>query len=412
MASVSSGKRRGSENAAETESGENMMSYAPFQSATIPQDRLLPGIHGLRGMATFAVVLFHLVHIGGIATPHSFAFIGADFGKGVHLFFVLSAFSLMHSTEHTMYRTTWATEYFVKRFFRIAPLYYFIMAGMLLWSVIKSQTWTVDFQTLILNLTFTFGFAPWTGIVWAGWTVGIEMIFYAILPVLLLTVRTRFATLILVVISILVTYAARLSLHGHFEITVTHYGYNWSYFSFATNLCFFAFGMYAYRLAQHFDRTSVVVRWAVPAFATALLGTLLLGRLYNVYQGDLMLWGVGFAALSLWQCKWPSRWSANKMLEYVGERSYSVYLLHPVVIVLFKNPIQALYGTLTPAMGAYAYFVCAVPLLLTLLLLSEMTYRLIEVPAIRRGQKINASLRKAESMSHDGAGAGAIRQDT
>lgn len=327
-------------------------------------------------MATLAVVLFHLVHIGGIATPQMFAFISADFGKGVHLFFVLSAFYLVHSTEHTMYRRTWATEYFVKRFFRIAPLYYCIMAGMIIWPYIKSQTWTVDFQTLILNLTFTFGFAPWTGIVWAGWTVGIEMIFYAILPVLLLTVRSNSATLILVVISIIVTYAARLSLHGHYEFTVTHYGYNWSYFSFATNLCFFAFGMYAYRLSRHFDKTSVVVRWAVPTIATALLGTLLLGKFYNVYQGDLILWGIGFAALSLWQSKWPSRWSANKMLEYVGERSYSVYLLHPLVIVLLKSPIQVLYGTLTSAIGGYAYFICALFVLAILLVISEVTYHL------------------------------------
>ena len=267
------------------------MTTTPFHSATIPQDRLLPGVHGLRGMAAFAVVLFHLVHIGGIATPQSFAFIGADFGKGVHLFFVLSAFSLMHSTEHTMYRATWATEYFIKRFFRIAPLYYFIMAGMILWPAIQSQAWTVDLQTLLLNLTFTFGFAPWTGIVWAGWTVGIEMIFYAILPVLLLTVRTNSATIIMVFVSILVTYAARLSLHGHYEFTVTHYGYNWSYFSFASNLCFFAFGIYAYRLAQQLDKASQVARWGVSAFAIALLGTLLLGRISNVWHGDLIFWG-------------------------------------------------------------------------------------------------------------------------
>ncbi len=125
---------------------------------------------------------------------------------------------------------------------------------MILWPAIKSQTFSIDFQTLLLNLTFTFGFAPWTGIVWAGWTIGVEMLFYVILPVLLLTIRTRSSTLLLVLLSILVTYAARTSLHEHYHYTVTLYKYNWAYFSFAANLCFFTFGMYAFRVARSIDR--------------------------------------------------------------------------------------------------------------------------------------------------------------
>ena len=58
------------------------MSSTTFQSDTIPAERLLPGIHGLRGIAALAVVLFHLVHLAGIAVPKAFTFIAADFGKG------------------------------------------------------------------------------------------------------------------------------------------------------------------------------------------------------------------------------------------------------------------------------------------------------------------------------------------
>lgn len=87
-----------------------------YRSSIIPQQRLLPGILGLRGIAALAVVLFHLVHLASLKLPEPFSFIAVDFGKGVHLFFVLSAFSLMHSTEHTMHRTQWVSEYFVKRF--------------------------------------------------------------------------------------------------------------------------------------------------------------------------------------------------------------------------------------------------------------------------------------------------------
>lgn len=91
-----------------------------FRLTAIPRDQaLLPGIHGLRGIAALAVTLFHLTTITEIAVPAGFTFIASDFNRGAHLFFVLSAFSLMYSTEHTMQCPTWVTQYFI-----IAPLYY------------------------------------------------------------------------------------------------------------------------------------------------------------------------------------------------------------------------------------------------------------------------------------------------
>lgn len=367
-----------------------------FRFATIQQDRLLPGIHGLRGIAALAVVLFHLVHLANITVPIPFSFIAADFGKGVHLFFVLSAFSLMYSTQDTMHRSTWASEYFVKRFFRIAPLYYFILLCMVLWPLIKWGTIAVSFDALLLNITFMFGLAPWSGIVWAGWTVGVEMLFYAILPVLLLTVRTTSATIVVVVASVIITYAARSTLHTHYEMSVKQYGYNWANFSFAANLCFFAMGMYAFRLARQVSKTSALMRWYIPALSIVLLGALMLadrGHPLMAWKGDPFLWGVGLAALCFWQSVCPSRWCANRFFEYVGERSYSVYLLHPIVIVLLKTPIRDLYDFLAPQIGSYAYFLCAPMVLLPLLLLSEVAYRMIEIPGIRFGQNLNSRIR-------------------
>jgi peptidoglycan/LPS O-acetylase OafA/YrhL len=376
-----------------------------YRSEIIPQGRLLPGILGLRGIAALAVVLFHLIHLANISAPDAFSFIAADFGKGVHLFFVLSAFSLMHSTEYTMHRPRWVSDYFIKRFFRIAPLYYCIMAGMILWPVMINGRWSLDFEALVLNITFTFGLVPWKGIVWAGWSVGVEMLFYAVFPILLMTVRTRVGTMVLLAISILITYAARSALNAHYEHTVSLYRYNWAYFSFAANLCFFAMGMYAFRAVHTIDRDSAVMRWFIPVAGASLIACLLLteiGRpLRLLWKADLIVWGLAFAALSIWQSTRPNRWSANWLFEYLGERSYSIYLLHPVVIVLLKSPVQVVYAMLTPYLGAYAYFACAALILLPLLTLSEVSYRMVELPFIRLGQRINAS--KRDSTQAEGA---------
>ncbi|MCZ7654271.1 MAG: hypothetical protein M5R42_08230 [Rhodocyclaceae bacterium] len=67
-----------------------------------------------------------------------------------------------------------------------------------------------------------------------------------------------------------------------------------------------------------------------------------------------------------------------------------------MVIILLKSPVQMLYGALAPALGASAYFVCAAAVILPLLLLSEVTYRLIEVPGIRFGKQFNARIRQRQ----------------
>lgn len=373
-------------------------------SATIPRDRLLPGIHGLRGIAALAVVLFHLIHIAKIDAPLPFAFIGRDFGYGVHLFFVLSAFSLMHSTEFTMSRPAWVSEYFIKRFWRIAPLYYVVLALMVFLPAIKSGSFErIDLQKLLLNLTFTFNFAPWTGMVWAGWTIGVEMIFYVIFPVLLLTVRTTSATLLLLGISVLVSLVSRSILQGHYAATVGQYGFNWAYFSFISNACFFIMGMYAFRVAHELDAKSKMARLIIPAFAVLVVTALLFARLGDFFISsarlDIVLWGLGFAMVTVWQSIRPSFWCANRFFEYVGERSYSVYLMHPIIISgLLKSPLQMLYHTFAIHLGAYAYFFCTALALIPILAISEVTYRFVEVPAIRYGRRINKNIRDSKMV--------------
>lgn len=375
-----------------------MKAPPPFRSATIAPEQLLPGVHGLRGIAALAVVLFHIVHLAKVAVPDPFQFIASDFGKGVHLFFFLSAFSLMHSTTPTMQRPSWVTEYFIKRFFRIAPLFYCLLLLMVLWPVVRGQAFSVDWQALLLNLTFTFGLAPWTGMVWAGWTMGVEMLFYALLPILMLTVRSSRATLGLAILGIVVSMAISTILQVHYDHTMALYKYNWAYFSFAPNFCYFALGMVAFRLAQEVDRDSGGLRLKV-AGCSGLFLLLLFSAKPLGWHPNLVLWGIAFAALALWQSQWPSRWCANRVFEYLGERSYSVYLLHPVMIALLKTPLQTLYGMLSPQVGAYPFFFCAIFLLVPLLLITELSYRLVEIPGIRFGRLINSRLRVREAGS-------------
>src|SRR5262249_23668668 len=113
-------------------------------------DEPIPGkrlayLDGLRAIAALMVFLIH----SGAPTLRAAGPIGnsiVDHGKyGVTVFFVVSAFSLCVSLQPAFAgaRVSWAA-YFVRRFFRIAPLYYVVMAYVLLSgsSILPNDTWS------------------------------------------------------------------------------------------------------------------------------------------------------------------------------------------------------------------------------------------------------------------------------
>lgn len=77
-------------------------------------------------------------------------------------------------------------------------------------------------------------------------------------------------------------------------------------------------------------------------------------------------------------------------MHYLGERSYSIYLLHPLVIWVLRSRLHGLYDTLAPLIGALsAWMACAAVLLAALLMACEASYRFVELPGIRMGGWIN-----------------------
>lgn len=76
-------------------------------------------------------------------------------------------------------------KFYIGRFFRIAPLFYlcisFYLIAMPLWYDTK-----IEVADLLANLTFSFGLIPGKheSIVWAGWSIGVEWIFYFLFPYL------------------------------------------------------------------------------------------------------------------------------------------------------------------------------------------------------------------------------------
>lgn len=344
---------------------------------------LLPGLHGLRATAAMMVLLFHLHVIPNLAVPDLLPWIASHFGLGVHLFFALSAFSLAWANPHAAARPG---PYLVKRFFRIAPLYWLLATLILLVG-----GWPGTGRVLA-EYGFAFNFVPgWHGgLVPAGWTVGVEMPFYLLLP-LLLRIRGIAGMALAAALATALSWEARIWLEAAMP------GSDYPQVALASNAWVFVIALLAFRI---FERVRGTPREGVAAMAAAVLALGLMGFLLSPLAAplampgnpDLLLFGLGFSALCLWQALRPSWLMRCRPALWLGERSYSIYLAHFALILALRPAYARIAEAL--GQGSATYLACLAITLPPLWLAAALGYRLVERPGIALGRWL---IRRRES---------------
>lgn len=109
---------------------------------------------------------------------------------GVTMFFVVSAFSLCYMMPRHKREARPLVSFYLRRFFRIAPLFYFMIATTLFYHAqfmgVPLDYWAAKSEALVASVFFVFNFLPGQqlGVVWASWTIGVEMPFYLLFPLL------------------------------------------------------------------------------------------------------------------------------------------------------------------------------------------------------------------------------------
>lgn len=348
--------------------------------------RHLRGVHALRGIAALMVVAFHLVHLTNLNHPATISFIGEYGGMGVYLFFVISGFTLLHSHVHQGCPTGWIGAFCIKRLFRILPLYYSCVLFYVFYFFpyqFPRPIDPVDILTEVLFLRALLG-TEMNSIVWAGWTVQAEMVFYAILPLLLVGLRNVLAIVAFCLALFGVSILARMPLvdgspplSSNFQIL--KYGY------------VFVFGWVAYlafpRMCATSDNVVRVVAWLTMLLLA--VAAITPREAMGGYTGvEIFVGSSLFALLVLTQAARPFLLLNNRLLDYIGERSYSIYLLHAPTIVIVAPLARKVYNASFPLIGSYAFLVALCLIVLVVMVLSELTYRFIEAPGMRLGRLI------------------------
>ncbi len=376
-------------------------------SADLASRDRLNGIEATRGFAALAIVIFHLVWIAQVKLPSTIDVLKYFLGFGVPLFFVISAFSLGYGYLGRLDRGEGIVPFYIRRLFRIGPLFYFMLVvQMLLAKFVYGVTYPL--RDLLLNLTFLFNFSPRLvdGIVPASWSIGIEMIFYFILPGFLILARHYVGALIALILSI--TAAAEWSASS---LAVKELNPSFAAHGFLLGMPYFCFGLLALHLYRSLERTKLPFDHRVVAygiyficpFAIAFLmfnGTVLgafTEQGVNIVQSSL--WGLPFGLLCVAIALHPIWILVNRLTLFWGRVSYSLYLTHPGIIFFFHR--MGVYEEINRVCGGVPTFSFLVSATLTITVVSAIswvTFSMIEVPGMALGRRLVQSRRRPEAV--------------
>lgn len=304
---------------------------------------MLISVQALRAVAAWVVVCHHFMQIffDFKASGPIGEFFVSKGAVGVDIFFVISGLVIYLSTHQ---RDMPASRFIALRLLRIVPAYwlYTLAMGLLL---LFAAPWlphqVIGWQNFLLSLFFIpsenpggYGMYPTLNV---GWTLNYEMLFYLLFSMVFLFERRHRPLIIASALFVVTEVLARSGMISRF------YG-NDIVYEFLLGI---GIGI-AYQ--RGWIRQAV---WL--PLAGVALGLVMIQNLDNSQR--LLHWGLPSALIVLCCVSLEPLFRGSQLLKRLGDCSYSVYLLH--VLVLYGGLLLAQRYSLNP----YVVFACCVPVI-------------------------------------------------
>jgi peptidoglycan/LPS O-acetylase OafA/YrhL len=368
-----------------------------------------PVLHGLRGVAAIAVLLFHwgssigffpelrsrmLVYFLGIQWDLG---ILLDFGwLGVPLFFILSGYLLTTQLLGRDLNLPTVSRFWLRRGLRIYPAFW-LQFGVLiaLGSAFNFMPQLASGVELVRHVFLWINLPPWmtAPLINVWWTLPIELSFYLMLPLLVLISRyTGWKALVVsaLVISISWRYAIMYSYQG--ESLARHLAV---LDSIPGTLFTFCVGFALANILVH--RSPMAVRHRLYLLGAGVAGFYALthwlwlsrdsywtGHWMLGVWNPLMAFIIGTMLLALIEPLPGFKWLASKPMVWLGEISYGIYLWHYPVLMFLARGVLSEWRS--PVLGLAALMLC----LVATLTLASLSYYGLEKPIMQKHWKLRS----------------------
>ena len=302
-----------------------------------------------------AILLVIMVHTGQEFTNSKFINSIVQRGDmGVMLFFILSSITLFKSYENRFEKDMVNRNkfFFIRRFFRIAPVYYLSIIFWILFAVINNGISSVEYWKVIVNILFlnsiilpAIDYIPP-----GGWSIGTEMIFYCTIPFLFNYAKSVRKAMYLLILSIIIS-----NLFNYFDRYIitnfTKYNYNnlrgwYFYFWLPNQFPVFCFGILCYNLFKskvYFISQFKKIYIIISILLFFMLTQIHFSLSYPMYffQPEY-LYSIVFCLLILGIRQYSFSNKISSIFLLIGKYSFSMYSLHFIFLMLGHYAFQKL----------------------------------------------------------------------
>lgn len=362
----------------------------------------VPWLDGLRGMAALWVLVSHTMILTGVPGIPILSW-----GElAVDLFMLLSGFLMAHHYVLRRAREPWSSRntfftFWIRRFFRIAPLYYLLLTVALLlgpwigeWREAIAHVWPVTatsparyddqgWDNILMHVTFLFGASPHYAFrtPLPDWSIGLEMSFYLAFPFLMLLVM-RLGALRAGLLAIAACGGLLLVIPGYIAAFAMP-----SFLPMKLYLFFIGIWIAISRLEGDMRlalAASLAVLAGIVLFETSYLAMARIGMVmimfYLMDNGSLP----GSALLAAATTRIREMLS-SRIAKFLGDTSYGVYLLHLLLLIPAAGMLTQLEGYLALA-DPFRLAVCLVLVAPAVYLLAWGLFRTVEKGGIQLGK--------------------------
>ncbi len=356
-------------------------------------------IDALRGYAILAVMAVHasqaapdLLGVGRLLVDQG--------ARGVQLFFVASALTLVLSWNS---RNDGVIPFYLRRLFRIAPMFWLGILFFLWLDGFGPRYFApngINGVSVLLTALFLHGWLPETitSVVPGGWSIAVEMTFYLMFPLFMLLVRGWRSAFVFFLSSVFISKLV-------FDYFWNHRAVYWPDVSdalvstflnlwFPTQLPVFAVGFLLFFFIR--DCKGFISKPWLNALLFASVLSMVALALKPELAGKFRLntytaYGVCFGVFAFCLADGAAKWLVNAPVRYLGKISFSAYLWHFAVLgtvgklaAIGINPLSLMAAT----RGTLFFFEFFAYVVLVTGILSALTYKFVERPMIKVGNKI------------------------